>query len=514
MKFYTLFWLWLFGTIGSTRSSGQGPCLDRQIVWQQVNTQRVSEQTLSTWQRQWQACGLATDSVYGQVLFRLANLASQRAADDATLRWAGQALRVFQRLPQGRNPKLLFETRALLGKSYLFKNEYALARLHFEWILRQPFKAALRVPVRTSHYRLVSILREQGDYEAALRHADAGIDLAESGRDSLPLVNLHYEKALTLNRSGRYSEALQAGTQTARLAERFGIISAQIRSTELLAMIYSKLRQAPEAVGFYQKTIRLCQDNRQPIASSTFTNLGFAYYVLWGDYEKAIYYYQKALGAENDPYQRSRILNNLGAAFWQKHDFKTALQTYQQAFQALFPNFDPHNLTRNPAPEVMRRVARKEYLLTLTQDKADTWLAWAKATHNRTYLRHALATYRTADQMIDFMRWEHVGEGSKKFWREKTHQLYENAIEACHRLDQPEDAFYFFEKSRAALLADRLNELGASQLLTPADQKREADLQKTVNDLRQKVGDLKVGDKTADSLRQKLLVEEETQTAF
>ncbi|MCY7353306.1 MAG: CHAT domain-containing protein, partial [Cytophagaceae bacterium] len=170
--------------------------------------------------------------------------------------------------------------------------------------------------------------------------------------------------------------------------------------------------------------------------------------------------------------------------------------------------------TRNPAPEVMRRVARKEYLLTLTQDKADTWLAWAKATNNRTYLRHALATYRTADQMIDFMRWEHVGEGSKKFWREKTHRLYENAIETCHRLNQPDDAFYFFEKSRAALLADRLNELGASQLLAPTDQKREADLQKTVNDLRQKVGDLKVGDKTADSLRQKLLVEEETQTAF
>ena len=46
------------------------------------------------------------------------------------------------------------------------------------------------------------------------------------------------------------------------------------------------------------------------------------------------------------------------------------------------------------------------------------------------------------------------------FWRDKTRSLYENAIEACYLLNDPEKAFYFFEKSRAVLLNDQLNELG------------------------------------------------------
>ena len=47
---------------------------------------------------------------------------------------------------------------------------------------------------------------------------------------------------------------------------------------------------------------------------------------------------------------------------------------------------------------------------------------------------------------------------SKLFWRSDSRRLYENAIEACYLQNNLDDAFYFFEKSRAVLLQDQLNE--------------------------------------------------------
>ncbi|WP_461048937.1 CHAT domain-containing protein [Spirosoma arcticum] len=105
--------------------------------------------------------------------------------------------------------------------------------------------------------------------------------------------------------------------------------------------------------------------------------------------------------------------------------------------------------------------------MTIIQDKADTWLDYAKATkNNHQFLHNALETYRVADQIIDYMRWEHSGQESKLNWRNKTRGMYERAIETCYRLNDAGQAFRFFEKSRAVMLADKLNELGARQQLS------------------------------------------------
>lgn len=138
--------------------------------------------------------------------------------------------------------------------------------------------------------------------------------------------------------------------------------------------------------------------------------------------------------------------------------------------------------TSLPEAQSIRQADQKEYLLTLIQDKADTWLDYAKATaDNRQRLRHALDTYKVADQMIDFMRWDHTAQESKLFWRQKTRGMYEQAIETCHLLHDTEQAFRFFEKSRAVMLADKLNELGARQQLTEIQAKKEKELRDAVN---------------------------------
>ena len=83
------------------------------------------------------------------------------------------------------------------------------------------------------------------------------------------------------------------------------------------------------------------------------------------------------------------------------------------------------------------------------------------------------------------MRWKQYGEQSKLFWREKTRKMYENAIEACYLSGDPQKAYYFFEKSRAVLLSDKLSELGAKKYIGQGDRLKEHELRMKVSSLSQ-----------------------------
>ena len=61
--------------------------------------------------------------------------------------------------------------------------------------------------------------------------------------------------------------------------------------------------------------------------------------------------------------------------------------------------------------------------------------------------------------MLDKMKSSQTELGSKLFWRNYSRRLYEQAIEASYLENDNAEAFYFFEKSRAAVLQDQLNQL-------------------------------------------------------
>ena len=204
------------------------------------------------------------------------------------------------------------------------------------------------------------------------------------------------------------------------------------------------------------------------------------------------------------------MLNNTAYTYALKKQFALATKTYQKAFKEISNSFN-ENTNDNPKKELLQQASKKSSVLTLIKDKADTWLDYYKFQPNKSHLQNALNTYKTADRMIDIMRWEQTGEQSKLFWRKKTRSIYQNAIETCYLLNKPEEAFYFFEKSRAVMLNDRLKELGAKQLLSPEDQTRESKFQQEVDNARKLVSDTKTNN---EQNQQKLLNAENAQTAF
>ena len=71
---------------------------------------------------------------------------------------------------------------------------------------------------------------------------------------------------------------------------------------------------------------------------------------------------------------------------------------------------------------------------------------------------YLIEVFRRADRIFDNIGSEQSEIRSRLFWRSHTHRLYEQAIEACYLAGKPGEAYYFFEKSRAVLLADQLSE--------------------------------------------------------
>jgi CHAT domain-containing protein len=194
--------------------------------------------------------------------------------------------------------------------------------------------------------------------------------------------------------------------------------------------------------------------------------------------------------------------------FWQEKEFDKSLKAIQVALR-----LDEKKLVENPNPKSLIGKANNEILLSLMQHKAETWLAYYHHTHKKEYLQNALETFAVADKMVDYMRREHVGYQSKLFWRDKTHSLYENAIEVCYLLKNYEKAFYFFEKSRAVLLNDKINNLSANQMLSNTDQLKERSFQQEISKLNSEI-ELETVEAKKSQLNVKMLDIQEAQQKF
>ncbi|HSZ34703.1 MAG TPA: CHAT domain-containing protein, partial [Puia sp.] len=98
-------------------------------------------------------------------------------------------------------------------------------------------------------------------------------------------------------------------------------------------------------------------------------------------------------------------------------------------------------------------------------------------TKNPKDLESAIGVYRTADRLMDKINESQQDLSSQLFWRSDTRRLYERAIEACYLTGNLSNAFYFFEKSRAVILNDQLNQ---QNRINNSDILREAQIKKKI----------------------------------
>ncbi|MFC5409715.1 CHAT domain-containing protein [Larkinella bovis] len=426
----------------------------------------------------WESCRYPQDSQFIELLYQLAKDAGYYRKDSLALQTARRALLIAQTTPASDHPEDLPKTLFRMGKVQLLLSDFTAASGFLTKTIDASLERNCLHWAAMAASEIAFIQFNKGDHESSLTWTTRGIAWATTANDPEGLINNQYERVRVLFIMNKTAEALRLAQSIVQRSQSIPSLYLDLpihyRMVGNLLTLNGRHSEAePYLLQSLERTRQL--QNEEKIASCEL-ELGFYYYDL-AKYDRSLHYYQRALRKAKDFNRQARLYNNIGAVYWKKKDFASAISYYQKGLVALRTDVkSTTGFSANPSAGSIRTSAYKEYLLTLIQDKADTWLGWAKATRNNpSYLRNALNTYALADTMIDFMRWEHSGQQSKLFWRDKTHFLYEQAIETSFRLNDAASAFRFLEKSRAVLLNDKLNELGANRQLSPtqaADEQR------------------------------------------
>jgi CHAT domain-containing protein len=234
-----------------------------------------------------------------------------------------------------------------------------------------------------------------------------------------------------------------------------------------LAQVQSKNGDYTKTIFYYDKALHNYQETGNYFAyKQDLKNLGQdVYFDHFHDWDRALEYFREALAWGNkdqyktkeDSIESLSILTNMANVFIQKSQYDSAFKYFQLAFDQIKPGITEADILEMPVQEI-REFKKVEYITRLVIDKGDAYMHAYQSGRQEHFVREAIHIYKEADQLLDRVRMEQTDLNSKLFWRYDTRRLYEHAIEASLQNADMDSAFYFFERSRASLLNDQLNQ--------------------------------------------------------
>ncbi|MEO8712599.1 MAG: CHAT domain-containing protein, partial [Parafilimonas sp.] len=336
-----------------------------------------------------------------------------------------------------------------------------------------------------------------GDYQKVIDESNAGINLSLFKRDSSYLVYFLNQKAQAFSYLNYLNQAFTNTTAAISVAKKINDQYELATSYKTLGFIYEKKNLLDSAEYFFKQSIEIRFETKdyQQIASD-YIDLGNFYLNDLLDYKKASYCYNQTLKYANKiEYLPDRNLK-IALAYLNLGETNSSQKKYAEASKYFLKSFDNlnihlhNNLKNNPASIQLAKVSNKDLVIVLLNDKTNLLLQLYKVNADTSYLYASIKSALVSDSVITQIRHEQLGEESKLYWRNKTRDLYTNAIEACYLANKVNLAFFFIEKSRAVLLNDKLNELGASSYLSAADAAKQDDYQIKIVELEQKLSTL------------------------
>ncbi|HEY4323671.1 MAG TPA: CHAT domain-containing tetratricopeptide repeat protein [Mucilaginibacter sp.] len=342
--------------------------------------------------------------------------------------------------------------------------------------------------VGKAHTQLALSFYKAGDYQRAKDIAYKGMFFSNNAKDTFEVGAQWIQIA--------QAEIELNDLKSAKKHISIALILLNGEDDIRLASIYSVNARFMDAIGKYQTSLLyyrkafLLNDKRQYFDQcvNDLNDLGYVYDNDLNQEDNARKCYNTALQfaqKNGNNYQIAGLYENLGFTYWRQRNFKKALIFYQKGLNALPINFSDKSITSNPDIATLSQISNDYYVSTLLGDKAKSLLALYKQTADKSLLKAALQTFLLASRSVDMMRWKQLGELSKLHWRNETKQMYENAIEVCYLLNDTENGFYFFEKSRSVLLSDQLNSLLKKNVIT--DKTQEKRLQSKIDSLNKRL---------------------------
>lgn len=494
-------------------------CPGSGAIWKQLlnieaGTQPVEKkfQEVISLQQQFISCNYPKDSVYARILHRLGVYQYQLKKDlNSCIQNTREAIYINRGNGKAAMPSFVANSYTNLGlyyKELLFYKE-ALQNFDSAVYFANRFKNQ-EYFILQSRLQRSNIYFRIGNFEKSIDEATLGLQPAITSKDSIFLALLLNERAQALVNMQDFG---LAGTD---LALSRSILKTQQFVEDILAdnyrlqaNLYKNNGDFKNSYAWYLKAIetRKLLGTTPELADDLIATGNFL-----SDQQKkhqqAMDFYQKALpiiNNENNVVAKSQVLNNIGVLYKENNQPDKALEYYQQALTVFVNGFSNKSFNANPDTRQLKLTADKQLLFIILANKAEAFLLQFYATKNKAWLTQANKVFLLTDMVIDEMRYEQDAEPTKLYWRNRTRNFFSNAIAASFESGDNEALFYFMEKSRAILLNDKLNELGAQAYLPATELAKEQEFRIRILSLQQKLGLLTAANREYNTVQQALL---------
>ena len=400
-------------------------------------------------------------------------------------------------------------------KSYfnvsIFYHNVGLNKLAFKYydtaILFAQRYPVYQAVILTARFERAGILSQQGDYQESIHESSIGLRAAQelqqpesvvrflNQRAQSNLFQKHYDLAFADARlASEHLEAIRKAPAVQLDTEKLKKLYFQLaNSYKIMALSKTGYTELPEVQSLMNTAIsyRLKSGDRGMVADD-YNDYGAYFFSEHKDFNKATANYQKSLVYADDLKIRYATAHlNIGAAQFVQGKYLDAEKNYLLALKDL--SLQASSILQNPTLQEITLINQTEFIHVYLNNKTEYLLSRYRQTQNPALLKACLETALLTDSVIKFIRREQGGELSKLFWRSRTREFFTNALEACFLARNSGLAFHFMESSRAVILADKMNELGASSLLPLAETLEEQRLRKLVISEQEKVTSMQPG---------------------
>ena len=367
-----------------------------------------------------------------------------------------------------KNNKLLIENYFFLGQSYLKIDNNVRAILNYEKCLSEIKRSRTFENMYPLIYTdLADIYYKRGDYLKAIACSEKGHFFGINYHEPRYANHNLYIGCLSKIKIGHTIEAEKIINELITHTTLGNINDYDLGSYYATkGQILGLKKQTKEAVFLYNKALKIISN------AEDFPDLG------------QIYYEAGLMHLENKNYltAKSSILKSI--KFFSTNRDASKANNVLAKIENNLKNFHEAKIYYCRA-----YILNNKRFTTISKDDYFDLLLNMSSFYRKQEIngRLAVSLFILADRLVDLMRQEHTRNLSKYYWRDKTRLLYENAIETSFLLKDYEKAYYFMEKSRAVMLNDKLNELGAKQKLNDVEQEKERKYQRDIIELNAKI---------------------------
>lgn len=461
------------------------------IFFNQSNQKTESQlDELLQLKRKMEECRLNKDSSFMFLLQKLAVLYYRELNYSFAIDLTNQSIQIAKECVKNNTSNTLPLVRNFSNLSYYFQSTGDLKKkydaidscINYSLIGNCGFDLSVKAVIEKVEYLLNS-----GKYSFCIKYSKMGEEIIKKyyhEKDSIKYI------VYFITQQANSLFLFQDTDSAENLLQKKVLQFNQTKNSEQLGSFYSLLGLISERKQQFTKALANLQnayksnsiDQYKKGCAQNLATIGMLYAKNFNQRNKGLTYCKKAL-TYADSNDSQFIFKQIANIYVLKKMYDSSQYFFQQSYNIIQQGMNENMLLQNifqfPSFNLLQNLS------DLTTDKGDAYVKEYYDTKNDSLLKKALSIYKENDLFLAKIKTEQqLDLSSNLVWRTTARNLYEHAIDASFAGNRIEDAFYFFEKSRAVLLNDQINE---QRWMADTDIAEQAVLKKTIVELNSKL---------------------------